>query len=98
VTSTTFDKVLHEAQQLTSEEQERLADALRRSQGARVATVQQLETLLQQGLRQPRPLSGAEQTRLDMWVAETRKLAARIGETWQDGSVSAADAVHEQRR
>ena len=96
--SATYEKVLHEPQQLLPEEQERLADALRPVRHARVLSVRELQTLFKQGLGQPRTLTDVERASLGAWVEEAKRLAASIGAAWQDKNVSAADAVAEQRR
>ncbi len=96
--TTDYETLLREAQLLPPDEQRRLADALIPSQGARVIDIENLRTLLAQGLGQPQALTPAQQTAIDTWFAKTAELAVQIGAAWKDTSISAVDAVREQRR
>ncbi len=96
--TTDYETVLREARLLPPDEQQRLIDALRPSQGDRVVDTATLRTLLAQGLGQPRDLNPAEQAAIDAWFAKTEELARSIGAAWNDPSISAVDSVPEQRR
>jgi hypothetical protein len=96
--TTDYETILREAQLLPPDEQQRLVDALRPSQGARVIDTETLRILLAQGLGQPRTLTSAEQSAIDAWFVKTEGLARQIGAAWNDPTISAVDAVREQRR
>ncbi len=96
--TTDYETILREAPLLPQDEQQRLVDALRPPHGARVVDTETLRTLLAQGLGQPRDLPSAEQAAIDAWFAKTEELARGIGAAWKDSSISAVEAVHEQRR
>ena len=82
--TTDYDTILREARLLPLDEQQRLVDALRPSQDARVVDTETLGTLLTHGLGQPRDLTSAEQSAIDAWFAKTEELARGIGAAWSD--------------
>ncbi len=90
---TTFETVLHEAQQLAPDEQARLLAAL----GQQTAVVADSVRVVRDKVARAQPITDDERERVVAWLAELDALAAEIGAA-SHGTTSAVDAVREQRR
>jgi len=92
--SATYENVLREAQQLTAVERRRLLETLMRPP----AGVSDPVRAIQDKAAHTLPITEAERVAVQDWLTRFDALAERIGAAWKDPSVSAVDAVREQRQ
>lgn len=92
--SATYENILREVEQLTDEEQHRLLEALKQRS---TATPDAIRTLRERTVQRVPP-TGAQRDAIDAWFARVDELAERVSAAWIDPTVTAVDAVREQRR
>ncbi len=92
MSTTAYEHILQELEQLTPDERRRLRQALdEEPPGARFVSSDQLRQILAQPQR---PLTERERAAVEAWIRRGDELAARIGAAWKD-DMNAVEAVRE---
>lgn len=92
--SATYEKILREVEQLSDDEQGRLLETLKRRSSEAPDPIRALRESSEH-LTPPTP---AQRDAIDAWFARVDMLADEVSAAWIDPSISAVEAVREQRR